>query len=535
MVPVIAPSHVEALAALRARVSGSCQRDVSKVFAAWLLQEPEQRADFALIAAQAAKREGVDQDFQTISILGFAADAGLLSDPQLAALKKGLGRLAGRSPVVNGVPMGFCADAVGILGVATGTAVVADAEVTGQVVEWAARFLETSYKRDGTEDWQRCLFAAADRKLGYPLGLPIPNSATTADVRIALLSSGLVEASDAQSQQDEAFTLDLAVQDLPEDFICEQAALRLKALEWVSNARVSTSTEEELSTLGSSETEALRSGPDVHVFWGPYWTGGVLSFRNEGTEAAKNVRLQCSAEGGWRPIVCPEVVASISPGATVRVVDEGRDTPGQGHCIADFVHSLPSKEHTMTITFEDRLGEKRMRDFRVVAAGRHAATESLAVTFYAGTLRKSGIPRVLKNLVDRMRAFRDAEEMSKILNPPSANADRSQVAESDPALRAQEQRGSRKGHGGKKPVRRNAKYEEIDRALREISAARPKSHEEVFQFLDDRKVAIPSRKPFKVAGGWLKGFRQNHPAASAWLSQAWGRLELPAFARGPKK
>jgi hypothetical protein len=189
----------------------------------------------------------------------------------------------------------------------------------------------------------------------------------------------------------------------------------------------------------------------------------------------------------------------------------------------------------MTITFEDRLGEKRMRDFRVVAAGRHAATESLAVTFYAGTLRKSGIPRVLKNLVDRMRAFRDAEEMSKILNPPSANADRSQVAESDPTLRAQEQRGSRKGHGGKKPVRRNAKYEEIDRALREISAARPKSHEEVFQFLDDRKVAIPSRKPFKVAGGWLKGFRQNHPAASAWLSQAWGRLELPAFARGPKK
>jgi len=534
MVPVIALSHVEARTALRARVSDSCQRDVSKVFAAWLLQEPEQRATFSLIAAQAAKREGADQDFQTISILGFAADAGLLFEPQLAALKKGLSRLAGRSPVINGVPMGFCADAVGILGVAIGTAVVADAEVTGQVVEWAARFLETSYKKDGTEDWQRCLFAAADRKIGYPLGLPIPNSATTADVRIALLSSGLVEASDAQPQQDDAFALDLAVQDLPDDFNCEQAALRLRALEWVSNAPVSNSTEEELGTFGSSETEALRSGPDVHVFWGPYWTGGVLSFRNEGTEAAKNVRLQCSAESGWRPIIRPEVVASISPGATVRVVDEGRDTPGQGHCIADFVHSLPSKEHTMTITFEDRLGEKRMRDFRVVAAGRHAATESLAVTFYAGNLRKSGVPRVLKSLVDRMRVFRDAEEMSKILNPPSANAGPSQVAESDPALRAQEQRGSTKGHGGKKPVRRNQKYKVIDEALRNIAESLPRTQEEVFQSLEGRHVVIPPAEPFMTARGWIAGFRRDSAAARAWLSKRWAELSLSPLPRGPK-
>jgi hypothetical protein len=93
----------------------------------------------------------------------------------------------------------------------------------------------------------------------------------------------------------------------------------------------------------------------------------------------------------------------------------------------------------------------------------------------------------------------------------------------------------RKGRNGKKPVRRNVRYEGIDRALHEISPARPKNHEEVFRFLDDRKVAIPSRKPFKAAGGWLNGFQQNRHAASAWLSQAWGRLDLPAFARGPKK
>ncbi len=91
------------------------------------------------------------------------------------------------------------------------------------------------------------------------------------------------------------------------------------------------------------------------------------------------------------------------------------------------------------------------------------------------------------------------------------------------------------GPHSRKPARRSAKYEEIDEALLAIAAARPKNHEEVFQFLHHRKVAFPNREPFKTAGGWLKGFDQNRHAASAWLSQAWSRLKLPPFARGPKK
>jgi hypothetical protein len=86
----------------------------------------------------------------------------------------------------------------------------------------------------------------------------------------------------------------------------------------------------------------------------------------------------------------------------------------------------------------------------------------------------------------------------------------------------------------KKPVRRNSKSEAIDLALRQISEAQPKNHEEVFRFLDDREVVLPNREPFKSAGGWLKGFRDNPHTARAWLSQAWTRLGLPAFARGPK-
>jgi hypothetical protein len=86
-----------------------------------------------------------------------------------------------------------------------------------------------------------------------------------------------------------------------------------------------------------------------------------------------------------------------------------------------------------------------------------------------------------------------------------------------------------------KTPRRNIKYETIDTALRGISEARPKNHKEVFRFLDERNIHIPNRQPFKSAGGWLKGFQKNPHIASAWLSQTWGRLGLPAFARGPKK
>jgi hypothetical protein len=95
--------------------------------------------------------------------------------------------------------------------------------------------------------------------------------------------------------------------------------------------------------------------------------------------------------------------------------------------------------------------------------------------------------------------------------------------------------GKRRGRQPNPASKRNAKYEAIDSALHEISEARPKNHEEVFRFLDERNVPLPRRKLFKAAGGWLRGFQQNPPGASAWLSQAWGRLGLPPFARGPKK
>jgi hypothetical protein len=234
VVPVITASHAEARATLRAQMAATCLSDLNKAFEVWLLREPEQSAGFASIVDQAAKREGADQDFQTAALLGFAAVAGVLSASHVGALKASLHRLAGRSSVVNGVPMAFCGDAVGILGVALGTRALADTDVTAEIVEWAGRFLRASYDRGGVEDWRRCLLAVAGQHLGKPLDLEIPPSAVTADVRTALVSRDILDVGDkGRVQEDAVNTLKLAIQEPATNLTHDRAALRLAALEWV--------------------------------------------------------------------------------------------------------------------------------------------------------------------------------------------------------------------------------------------------------------------------------------------------------------
>ena len=197
MVPVSTTSDfllADARAALRRRLTESCRTELSRAFAAWLLREPETDAEFASLVSEAATREGAQQDFQTVAILGFGADAGILGAAQIEVLKKGLRRQAGREVVIDGLPVAFCSDAVGILGIVLGTKAVADADITDRVVKWASKFLKNSYDTERAEDWQRSLFAAADQQFGSSLNLSFPKSAATADVRTALVARGLIEA-----------------------------------------------------------------------------------------------------------------------------------------------------------------------------------------------------------------------------------------------------------------------------------------------------------------------------------------------------
>ena len=200
---------------------------MSKVFAAWLLGELGTDTEFTAIVKEAAAREGAEQAFQTVAILGFAADVGVLEEPELRALRDGLLKQAGREPLVNGVPMTFYSDAVGVLGIAVGARALADAGVLDEVVRWTTKFLRSSYEGPRTEDWQRCLFAVADRQLEGRAYLAIPTSAGTADVRVALRAKRLIEGA---VDDDSIQVLALAVQGPANEFGCERVALLLAAV-----------------------------------------------------------------------------------------------------------------------------------------------------------------------------------------------------------------------------------------------------------------------------------------------------------------
>jgi len=229
----------DAREALRRRVVDVGGTELGRAFSAWLLGDTATSGGLASLVSDAATREGAMQDFPTVAILGFGAHAGLLGADQVEALKKGLRRQAGREAVIDGLPVAFCSDAVGILGVALGAKSVADSELTDLVLKWASKFLKNSYDAERTEDWQRCLFAAGDRQLGSALKLSIPNSPATADVRVALLARNVIEVGeDGVAERDGHQTLTLAVRELPNDLSYERAALRLAAVESVVRAAV---------------------------------------------------------------------------------------------------------------------------------------------------------------------------------------------------------------------------------------------------------------------------------------------------------
>jgi hypothetical protein len=74
--------------------------------------------------------------------------------------------------------------------------------------------------------------------------------------------------------------------------------------------RKATTVAEEHNVTNQWVNEASSAAPDIDVTWGPYFNvgGGILLFRNNGTEAAQNVRLRCSTESGWRPNLRPQVI-----------------------------------------------------------------------------------------------------------------------------------------------------------------------------------------------------------------------------------
>jgi hypothetical protein len=119
------------------------------------------------------------------------------------------------------------------------------------------------------EDWQRCLFAAADLQLGSPLNLSIPKSAAAADIRTALLAKGLTNAGDEQqTSEDGQQTLKLAIRELQSELNCDRAALRLAALEWVLNTVTPVVNGKNIAPSAKGNGQLSRRDAQVHEIVG---------------------------------------------------------------------------------------------------------------------------------------------------------------------------------------------------------------------------------------------------------------------------
>jgi hypothetical protein len=223
----------DARAALQRTLAHRPQADLAIVFGYWILMRPTDAPDATKIVAAAMQRSGAQQDFQTIATLGFATASGLLGVDASPTLKQELDTLAGRQPFVDEVPMAFCSDAVGILGVALGTRFLADTSFSAQIVTWLSSFLKTIYHLGGTENWQRCFFQAADLVLGGSIGLASPLLDQAEDVYVALTAKGIfVPANGKTTEEEDEKGLKLILLQGTNEIPYERAAVRLAALEY---------------------------------------------------------------------------------------------------------------------------------------------------------------------------------------------------------------------------------------------------------------------------------------------------------------
>jgi hypothetical protein len=226
----------DARSALLRTLARRPQTDPAILFAYWMLMRAGDATEATQIAANAAQRTGAQLDFQAVAALGFARESELLGQQASGTLKQGLERLAGRRPIVDEIPMGFCSDAVGILGVALGTRSLENDVMSSQIVTWLSSFLPRIYNLDGTENWQRSLFESADHVLGGRIKLTAtPGEAE--DIRVALAAKNVLpQGSGKQAKEEEEKALKLILTQGITELSYERAAIRLAALEHIVRA-----------------------------------------------------------------------------------------------------------------------------------------------------------------------------------------------------------------------------------------------------------------------------------------------------------
>jgi len=90
---------------------------------------------------------------------------------------------------------------------------------------------------DGTENWQRTLFQAADHVLSGKIKIPASSLSEAEDARVALAAKNVLPRSDGkQAEQDEQKALKVVLTQGTTETSYERAAIRLAALEYIVRA-----------------------------------------------------------------------------------------------------------------------------------------------------------------------------------------------------------------------------------------------------------------------------------------------------------
>ncbi len=225
----------DARAALVQKVTTVVGRNnLEEAFAAWLV--PEQIAGLTIqgSAKLALTHTGAVRTYKDVAVLGLTSRAGSIEPDQQAALLAGLQWLAGREPFLDGSPMGFCLDAVALLGISLGAKSTTEETTKKAIADWMGKFITRSYEM--LQGWQKCLLVAAQREASVSSNLPMPSEPAFADIRVALRAKGILSQPEQVVEEDERHTLTLVKTDLNSRLGPVQAALRLAAIDWLKRS-----------------------------------------------------------------------------------------------------------------------------------------------------------------------------------------------------------------------------------------------------------------------------------------------------------
>lgn len=215
------------------------RNDVDEAFAVWLAADGADAARRDRLIQESAKQMASQHNYRYVAAMGYATaaktEAGeTVEDAHREALRAGLGWLAGRPALVEGMPMGFVGDSLALLGVALGARCLADEAVRYAIAHWLSGFVEQSYQMRSVQSWQQCLFVAAGQTCGAAVNIAFPTDAAVADVRVALRFKGILLTSDENLvATDECDALRLLQTTDSSRLEAPNAALRAAALDWI--------------------------------------------------------------------------------------------------------------------------------------------------------------------------------------------------------------------------------------------------------------------------------------------------------------